>query len=66
MQLPSNLLNILYVQGDSDIEQLCYVLTVLGTPNEESWPVSLIFIFDEYNTVCVFIASKNLQCQNQK
>ena len=28
-------------QGENDIEQLCCVLRVLGTPSEKSWPVSL-------------------------
>ena len=26
-------------QGENDIEQLCCVLRVLGTPDEASWPV---------------------------
>jgi cell cycle related kinase len=24
--------------GENDIDQLCYVLKILGTPNEETWP----------------------------
>ena len=27
-------------QGENDIEQLCLVIRVLGTPNEKTWPVS--------------------------
>ena len=30
-------------KGENDIEQLCCVLRVLGTPSEESWPVSKLF-----------------------
>lgn len=32
------------LQGDNDIDQLCRVLHVLGTPSEEIWPVSGIKI----------------------
>lgn len=28
----------LFLQGESDIEQLAIVLGTLGTPNEETWP----------------------------
>ncbi len=28
------------LQGENDIDQLCCVLRLLGTPNEEIWPVS--------------------------
>ena len=27
------------LQGESDIDQLCRVVRVLGSPNEENWPV---------------------------
>lgn len=30
-------------QGENDIEQLCCVLRVLGTPNEKIWPVSIVY-----------------------
>ena len=30
----------LTLQGENDIDQLCCVLRVLGTPNESIWPVS--------------------------
>ena len=32
------------LQGENDIEQLCCVLRVLGTPDEASWPVSMFFL----------------------
>ena len=32
--------DVVPLKGENDIEQLCCVLKVLGTPNEESWPVS--------------------------
>ena len=28
----------IFFQGENDIEQLCCVLRVLGTPNEKIWP----------------------------
>ena len=28
-----------YLQGENDIDQLCCVLRVLGTPSESVWPV---------------------------
>lgn len=31
-------------QGENDIEQLCQVLRVLGTPNEKIWPVSFCIV----------------------
>ena len=31
----------LTLQGENDIDQLCCVLRVLGTPNERIWPVSI-------------------------
>ena len=31
---------ILHSKGENDIDQLCCVLRVLGTPNETIWPVS--------------------------
>jgi cell cycle related kinase len=30
-------------QGENDIEQLCCVLRVLGTPDEASWPVCTFY-----------------------
>ena len=30
---------IRYLQGENDIDQLCCVLRVLGTPSESVWPV---------------------------
>jgi len=35
-----NLSGYIGFQGEKDIEQLCCVLRVLGTPNEHIWPVS--------------------------
>lgn len=29
-----------YTQGENDIDQLCCVIRVLGTPSEDVWPVS--------------------------
>lgn len=34
-----NLTVVCRQQGENDIEQLCCVLRVLGTPDEENWPV---------------------------
>ena len=36
--LPFTTVYIVY-QGENDIDQLCRVLRVLGTPTEETWPV---------------------------
>jgi serine/threonine protein kinase len=36
--------------GENDIEQLCCVLRVLGTPTEEMWPVDLI-----HNSTLIFL-----------
>lgn len=30
--------------GENDIEQLCCVLRVLGTPNQRVWPVRIVFL----------------------
>ena len=31
--------HVTLLQGENDIDQLCYVLRILGTPNETIWPV---------------------------
>ena len=44
----SSFRNIVF-QGENDIEQLCCVLRVLGTPNEKIWPgMSLL---PDYNKI---------------
>ena len=37
-------------QGENDIEQLCLVIRVLGTPNEKTWPVSYGHSFNPFPT----------------
>ena len=39
------------MQGENDIDQLCCVLRVLGTPNESIWPVSMEVTYDYPNTL---------------
>ena len=39
------------LQGENDIDQLCCVLRVLGTPNESIWPVSMEVTYDYPNTL---------------
>ena len=41
----------LTLQGENDIDQLCCVLRVLGTPNECIWPVSMEITYNYPNTL---------------
>ena len=43
--------------GENDIEQLCCVLRVLGTPNEEIWPVSESTICGELQSFLLSFAN---------
>lgn len=38
------LLRVPFLPGESDLEQLTKIFQVLGTPTEETWPVSFNFI----------------------
>jgi cell cycle related kinase len=38
--------------GQSDIEQLYVVLSTLGTPSEEEWPVRYPLVLIGYNPIC--------------
>lgn len=38
-------LQLPFLAGDSDLDQLTKIFEALGTPTEESWPVSVSFFF---------------------
>jgi cyclin-dependent kinase 7 len=39
------LLRVPFLPGDSDLDQLTRIFQVLGTPTEETWPVSTLTLY---------------------
>lgn len=40
------LLRVPFLQGSTDLDQLSKIFETLGTPSEETWPVSIIYVFN--------------------
>jgi serine/threonine protein kinase len=39
------LLRVPFLPGDSDLDQLTRIFQVLGTPTDETWPVSIMTLY---------------------
>lgn len=48
-------LQLPFLAGDSDLDQLTKIFEALGTPTEESWPVSFSFSFSPLMLILLFI-----------
>lgn len=48
------LLRVPFLPGESDLDQLTRIFQALGSPTEESWPVSQRNYFIDYFMFCFF------------
>lgn len=50
-------LQLPFLAGDSDLDQLTKIFEALGTPTEESWPVSFSFSFSTFMFILLFFVT---------